>query len=722
MAQILSNSFVTTNVPSAPVETLIRSTSVGVSGIGVITLIGEATGGLDWSSEANLANNYFTASDTASVLKKYISGPIVDAFSACVKASSDVNIVGAPNLIRILKTNVGTLATSTVPSYGVISASNFGTQGNNYSYTISEAMTEVAPTVLGTAINTFGAALTNSYFSVRLNGGASFQINPFTGLPATYATLAEVISLLNAAFLADALPITATILSIGTNSGIQLTVNADVNANSEGFSKSLELISGGTDALALLGLTHGLYISGAESEIEVDINNATKNVNESFTVGGNIALQVGYLGTTASLTINATTISTTVTGGAGHSFSIPFAQFVTLGQLADFINQQVGYVAYILPSDTNKPISSLDKGTFGICSIVAGLLPGRIKRDLYDFVNAINLSPSVSFVASAVKGLPAVQVKTFLVGGTIGGTNNLSVAGALLALESMDTNFIVPLFSQDFTADVLAGLTDVSSTYTVDAINSLCKTHAIAMSEPKIMKNRQVFCSKLADYATDKNAAGTLSHPRATVCIQKIINPAASTATNTTFSPWYNACIAAGMQAAGFYKALTHKYANVVSAIDPIDFNSSNYGDKSDALTAGLLFLELTPTGYRWVSDQTTYGIDSNFVYNSVQAMYAADIIAVDLSRSFDNTFVGQSLADVDSATALSFLATKMDGYRSLKLIAPSDDAPVGYKNARITINGPVMTVFVEVKLATSLYFVPITVEFSPIQNTASQA
>ena len=273
------------------------------------------------------------------------------------------------------------------------------------------------------------------------------------------------------------------------------------------------------------------------------------------------------------------------------------------------------------------------------------------------------------------------------------------------------------MFSRDATADIIDGLTDSSSTYTIDAINSVVKSHVLKVSTPKIKKNRIAFCSKWDTFANIKNAAGVLSHPRISLCFQKAL-----AGLSVTYFPWYNACIAAGMQAGGFYKALVHKYANIISAIDPSGFDANNIGYEEDALESGLLFLERTPTGYRWVSDQTTYGFDSNFVYNSIQAMYMADTLALDLSLSYDNAFVGQSLADVDASTALSFLASKMEGYRKLKMIAPSDDAPVGYKNARISINGPIMEIFVEVKLATALYFIPITIEFSQISSTAAQA
>ena len=100
--------------------------------------------------------------------------------------------------------------------------------------------------------------------------------------------------------------------------------------------------------------------------------------------------------------------------------------------------------------------------------------------------------------------------------------------------------------------------------------------------------------------------------------------------------------------------------------------------------------------------------------------MYGSDLVALDLSESFQVAFVGQSLADIDAATAIAFLASKMDSYKKQKLIAASSDAPLGFKNAKVSINGPVMEVSVEIKLATAILFIPITIEISQVSSSAS--
>jgi len=285
-------------------------------------------------------------------------------------------------------------------------------------------------------------------------------------------------------------------------------------------------------------------------------------------------------------------------------------------------------------------------------------------------------------------------------------------------LEGVNVNFVVPLFSRNAIDDIGEGLTDSASSYTIDAINALVKSHVLKMSSVKIKKHRSAICSFWGSYGDAKTRAGSLANARISLCFQKSTQ-VDSIGNIVSYLPWHTACIAAGMQTAGFYRAIVNKFANIISFTDPVGFDSGNPGDIEDALDAGLLFMEKSVVGNKWVSDQTSYGIDTNFVYNSLQAMYCADILSLDLTDSFQTAFTGQSLADVDAGVALSFLAAKMDAYKKQKLIAASDDAPLGFKNAKVEINGPVMRVAVEIKLATAIYFIPITIEISQVSSSA---
>ena len=62
-----------------------------------------------------------------------------------------------------------------------------------------------------------------------------------------------------------------------------------------------------------------------------------------------------------------------------------------------------------------------------------------------------------------------------------------------------------------------------------------------------------------------------------------------------------------------------------------------------------------------------------------------------------------------------------MFDFLRLRWIAPSDDAPKGYQNAVVRISGGVRQIAIEVKLAGLIYFVPISLTISQVEQSASQ-
>lgn len=715
MAQRLSNSFINTSVPGAYPNVSVISTAAGVGASGIIAIIGEADGGNSYQNVA-LANNFFTPDQYDQVIQAYTSGPVVDAFNAFTAPSNDTDITGTANTIYIIKTNSGSKASALVDTnYGTLQAINWGTSGNNNKYQITSTAAEIAPTVTSSVITAFGAALNSASFSISLNGGAPTVVT-LSATSSNHATAAELATELNTMLPSGITAAAGTVINT-----IVLTVAADATANRSGSGKSFELVDSTPGDLTALGLTAGIITSAQEPAIEVNIVNSATSTNETIDVSAVVGLTVGYAGTSGTLTINSakTLLTTTVVGGAGTSLSINMAQFTTVADLASFIASQAGYSATVVAAARQLPPSALDSvSAIGISSAINQ--PGRIKFANSAFIKAIGTSTAVSFVSTATAGLPSIMTSSaYLAGGARGATSASDIVNALDQLGGIQVNIIVPLFSQDATADIALGLTDSTSTYTIAAIQAATKNHCIEYSTPKLKRNRIAILSNLDTFVNDKSIAQGLAQARCSLAIQP------STQVNslgvlTVFQPWYTACIAAGMQAGGFYKAIVNKYANVVSFTDPVGFDSGSPGDVEDALDAGLLILTQDTGGNRWVSDQTTYGYDTNFVYNSIQAMYCSDLIALDLAQSFQQTFVGKSLADVDASVCLAYLSQKMTQYRQQKLIAPSDDAPLGYKKAKIQITAPTVNVSVEIKLATAIYFIPINLYISAVESTAS--
>lgn len=524
-----------------------------------------------------------------------------------------------------------------------------------------------------------------------------------------------------------------------------ITITLEGSTVVDGLGKSLEVneTTSGTDLLSrtiyVLGTATPvawisktsapkLLTSAAEYAVTLNDNRQVDNVTEALSAGGKVAIQIGYSGTSCGVVISPTTIVLTPIGGSsgGQTITIPLKSYPTIADLAAYISAQPGFKA---APGTNtigqfSPLG-LDEGTFA-CGTTFGGYTLRVKNDAVSFFTVIQQNSAlVQFGATglvpALAGLPDVQATSvFLAGGARGATTDAVYDAGIDALEGVKGNFLVPLFARDAAADIADGLTDSASTYTIANVQAYAKTHCLKMSTLKRRRNRQAFLAQRDTFVNDEGAAATLASARCALAIQDVKVVGANGIIQA--QPWMTAALAAGMQAAGFYRAIVNKGINCNGVLQAAgDFKDSNDDDLENALNAGLLVARKDDDGgFTWVSDQTTYSKDNNFVYNSIQAVYATDTIALTCAQRMEKAFVGQSVADVSAGLALAALEHIMADFLRLKLIAVSDDAPKGFKNATIKISGTTMIVNVEIKLAGAIYFIPINFLVSQVVQAAA--
>lgn len=714
MAIRLSTSSVNTNIPGAYPEVTVKSTPVGITNTGDIVIIGEADGGADYTQEA-LIDNFYTSTQLDRVTAKYISGPIVDAMRALASPSNDTNIQGSGGKVYVVKTNAGTKADSVVAAasgdYGTIEDKNYGVNGNKYYYQVTQVEDEVGPKLQGAGLDFVDPSIFDGLeFKIRVNGGIENTVTLGVGGHADVTALAAEVDGL--------LPAGVGCAADTSNDSLIISSDVDADANEKGWGKSFELIDSTPGDLAVLGVAEGLVVSSQEPEIELSVKRQDTNTNEAFAIESEVAFTIGYDGDSCAVAIAGGVLTTTVVAGSGSNLSVNLDEYTTMADLAAFVSSQAGYSATSIAASNNLSPLRLDQTSFDAASSV-GAEPGRAKKAAYNFAVKVNESAVVDFEFAASAGLPSeMAAPAYLQNGAKGSTSAADIVNAIPALEGIKVNFVLPLFSRDAADDIADGLTDSASTYTIDAINFAIKSHVLAMSTIKIKRNRIAVLSKDASYADAKSHAQSIASFRAVVCMQKSSQVDAQ-GNVKEFAPWHTAAIAVGMQSAGFYRSLTNKFANVISYKDPSGFDSGNIGDVEDGIDAGIMFLQKETAGNKWVVDQTTYGFDGNFVYNSLQAVYMSDVLAIQLAESLEKFVVGKSLADINAAAIAAFIAKKMEEYRKLKIIGASDDAPLGYKNLDIKINGPIAEVKLEAKLATAILFIPIQLELSQIQSSA---
>ena len=453
--------------------------------------------------------------------------------------------------------------------------------------------------------------------------------------------------------------------------------------------------------------------------LEFNLSTSTSSQSRSITVDGTSVAPLKFMDTpVTSLVITSTLV--TVNG-------IPFtkASYPTVATLANAINAQITGAVQIQWASgyATQPPSILDPQNEPTVSsdfyATADIFDLAQKIQDVPFV-AISTAPTTSILGSSFT-LTAVPFST----GSLGGTTDANIQSALDLLKPLTVNFVVPLFSQDASDDYAEGLTDTSSTYAIANIHVAALTHVEERSQFKIGRNRQAILSITgASYSAIKETAlnlpatvyaPQLAHFRGAMAFQGAL--VSIDGATGTFQPWMTAVLAAGAQSALAYQPLFNKPLVMVGIVNPSGFGADQL---EDAVRSNLLPLTQrdSDNAFTFATDQTAYGLDNNFVYNSIQAVYGADYISRIL-RNTGQRFVGQSVADAAAAVVKSAFQTTLSQLLTDKWISTSSDAPAGYRNLVINLRAPVLAVSVEVKESTGIYFVPINFSLSAVQQSA---
>jgi hypothetical protein len=463
--------------------------------------------------------------------------------------------------------------------------------------------------------------------------------------------------------------------------------------------------------------THGNQASFSVAIVSgkavITVNRLDTGVTEvSSPLGNNPMMSIqctDATATAATCTITATQLTTTVTGGTTAPLALDLAKFPTVSQLCAYINSVPGYTATAASAKLgNQSSSQLDEIT--AADIKTATLP--IKMDAYEVASFFASSALVSFAPTISSGLPTVAPKTFLSGGALGATTQAAFQSCLDALMSTRINFIVPLFSRDASGgDIAAGLTDPSSTYSIDSIHAAVVSHCNTASTVKGRKERQGFVAYKGTFADTEEKAAGLSAARAQMLFQDVDVLAASTGLVTTKQPHMLAVAAAGMKAAANI-GLPNTFKNVlILGFSHADFDPETMAD--EGIAANLCFVMKNPQGgFRFELDNSTYGSDTNaWIYNRPSVLYAADVAAYAIRLNTEQ-FVGQRNSDVSTESVKNLLVGVMDQLKTAGItVGDANSGGRGYTNLSVSISGSVVSVGVTLVLVEGLEFVLGTIK-----------
>jgi hypothetical protein len=454
-------------------------------------------------------------------------------------------------------------------------------------------------------------------------------------------------------------------------------------------------------------------ISIVSQQAIITLTDELKGVQEiSSAIGGNVALNIlSAAATSATLTINATTITTTAVGGGAAALSIPKKQFNTIGQLVTYISNQAGYTCTIVAGQDNRPLSDLDQvsgvdiktGSYGL------------KTDAADIAKFFAASALVDFTPTATAGLPTALVKTYLSGGAAGATSQANFQACLDALLGQDVDFIVPLFARDASADITDGLTDASSAYLIDSIHAGIRSHVAAASTVKGRHERQAIAAFKGSYANSKLKQTALAAARVKLHIQDS-QVQDSTGTLVVKQPWALATMDAAMKCAAVVGLSNLNKKVQISGFSHVDFDPSTQAD--DALANNICFVEKAPGGgFQFGADNTTYAlIQDAWIWNRSAVIYAADFAAKTLRLNLQK-FIAKRNSDISPETVKNQLVVALDALRGAGVIV-ADGATngKGYKDLAVTLTGNQVSFNVTLALVENIEFILGTISVQRAQ------
>lgn len=652
------------------------------------------------------------------------------ALVAAIEALNDISCSGGADRVAITFNGAHTLAVAK-PGTNLITITkstawtNTPVVGDTLVIPTSSQIAGAADANVGAYVVTAATATTVSATKLSDAGKSGAVIGTITDT-AVVGAIVESTSATHDMVVYTPVVVTLTATDVIDGQGKTLEI-ADLGTGTDTAARAFKILGSTTSVTwSSTSASPKLIVSATEYSTTLAVSRQLDGISESFSAGGQIALKLGYYGTgaTCQVVVTSTRITSTVAAGSGDNFDLMLKDFPTLNDLASYLNSQPGYVCTVGSAAIGSYSSSnLDEGTFfaGATHANYGL---RLKVDAAKFYAAVSTSNTVQLgnpVASAPAGLPAVMATpTYLVGGLKGSTSNANVIAALEALEGTKLNIVCPQFSRDAADDIADEVTDSGSTYDIASVNAAVKTHILKMSTVKRRRRRQAALGFRGSFEDAKAHAQTLACYRAMLCFQDVKVEGSNGLYQA--QPHVLAGLAAGMQAAGFYRDITGKGINCNGLVSPLgDYDMGNDTDAEDALLAGLNPAQKSEDGggFVWVSDQTTYSADDNFVYNSFQAVYTSDIMGASAGQRMERMFMGESPADFSAATILAAFQTVLADFLRLKLIAPSDDAPKGYRKAKVTIGKGAAVCEAELKLAGSIKFLPINFLLSQVTQTA---
>jgi len=472
---------------------------------------------------------------------------------------------------------------------------------------------------------------------------------------------------------------------------------------------SLTLVDGAAaDVIDLLADDYGVYTNGIQIKIE-----AGSNIGKKISVKldgevivkddvGEYAFSIQYTGagSAATMTIDATTLATTVTAGpGGEDLSLTLADYESFNALAEAVNVAAGgaYTMAVLAKDGTTAPNEMDYATgqdikTGVYSHTQNL------KAIVEYLNGTEVPFIGATRKSAVGTLPANISYTPFTGGSEGSVTNTNWQNGLDALKEVHCKLVVPM-----TGDA--------------TIHAMADAHAIDMSDADGKSERRAVVGGIAGETVAQAAARSqlIQSHRTVICYPGIKQANDITGVVETRAPFYLAAEIAGASlGVGIGEPLTNKSVRALGL--ETDITRADRITLQDAGVCCIYYKE--NGGYVVNKGITTWTADDKYNKVEISTGMASDEVAYQVREALEAALVGQKNSPSLLVEAASIVESQLKAAQANGFIV--GDRTLGipaYKNIQVEASGDTVYVSFEMSPAIPANFILITAHAKPFET-----
>jgi hypothetical protein len=365
------------------------------------------------------------------------------------------------------------------------------------------------------------------------------------------------------------------------------------------------------------------------------------------------SLSIQYTGTGSAAVVNidATTLTTTVTGGpGGEDLSIVLADYPTISELVELINNNAVYDAVVLTDQPTQKSTEIDFVTTGDIFTT----PLTLKSDYQAVFEALGANGLLSDISKlgTTRNVPDYDADfVYLSGGTSGAYTTTEFTTSLEVLEEEDVQLM-------------------ATTTTEESVHILIKNHCVVMNSVDGRRERQFYVGGALgeDVASVKARALTLNSSFGSLCSPGYYQ-FNDDGVETLYSPAFLACKQVGMVSAlALNNPTTSKTMNVLRWEK--DYKRS---EKNDLIKGGVLICGKDTDGlFITIRSLTTYQ-GSLLQKNEASIMRETLYQAADLRRRMSALIGSPNTGNDQLATVDAIFERAIQDWKGLGIIVANN-------------------------------------------------